>query len=306
MAVAVAPKVFDRLGCMETPHLYAVDLDGTLLDDAKEFDRAAMSRVLGLLAERGSYLVVATGNQLPKAQQYLAGFENHERLYFVCENGAIIHHGGEDLALWSFSDEQVAQTLKILEGFPELGIIVSCRHNSYVPQGRLAMMADRVYRQITAAGFEVPGYEQDPLAAIRPFYPQVEGVEDLSTVTDTVVKIALNAEPGSDINGTVEAIKDALPSGLTATSSGFGAIDVIIEGNHKGHGVAWLARHLGVDEAETTAIGDSGNDVEMFQFAARAIAMEHSDPLLAPFTDMTIGSNQEGAVLAFLEAELTS
>ncbi|WP_421083579.1 HAD-IIB family hydrolase [Rothia nasimurium] len=290
---------------METPHLYAVDLDGTLLDDAKEFDRAALGRVLDLLAAQGSYLVVATGNQLPKAQQYLAGFEEHPHLYFICENGAIIHHGGEDLALWSFSDEQVAQTLKILEGFPEVGIILSCRHNSYVPQDRLAMLTDRVYRQITAAGFDLPGYELDPLNAIRPFYPRVEGVEDPATITDAVVKIALNAEPGSDINGTVEAMRAALPAGLTATSSGFGAIDVIIEGNHKGHGVAWLARHLGIDGAATTAIGDSGNDLEMFQYAARAIAMEHSDPLLAPYTDMTIGTNQDGAVLTFLEAELT-
>ena len=303
----MAPKVFDRVEAMKTPHLYAVDLDGTLLTDHKTYKHEQLDRVLTLLAEQGSSLAVATGNQMPKIEQYLAGHEHHENLYYIAENGAIIHNQGTDLALWGFSPELVQQCLAALEGFPALGIILSCRHHSFVPSDRLATIAGRVHEQVTKAGVDLPGWDpENPITAIRPFYPNVEAIDDPTTITETIVKIALNADPDEGIYETIEKLHDALPDGIAATSSGFGAIDLIIEGNHKGHGLAWLAEHLGLAAEQTTAFGDSGNDLEMFSYAGRAIAMEHSDPALAPVTDLTIGSNNDGAVLDFLEAELTA
>ncbi|MDY3048376.1 MAG: HAD family hydrolase [Rothia sp. (in: high G+C Gram-positive bacteria)] len=292
---------------MKTPHLYAVDLDGTLLTDHKTYNHEQFDRVLSLLAEQGSYLAVATGNQMPKIEQYLAGHEQHKNLYYIAENGAIIHNQGTDLALWGFSPELVQDCLTALEGFPALGIILSCRQHSFVPSDRLAAIAGRVYEQVTKIGVDLPGWDpQDPITAIRPFYPNAQAIDDPSTISETVVKIALNADPAEGIYQTIEKLQAALPAGVAATSSGFGAIDLIIEGNHKGHGLAWLADHLGLEAEQTTAFGDSGNDLEMFSYAGRAIAMEHSDPALAPVSDLTIGSNKDGAVLNFLEAELTA
>ncbi|MDY6052158.1 MAG: HAD family hydrolase [Rothia sp. (in: high G+C Gram-positive bacteria)] len=292
---------------MKTPHLYAVDLDGTLLTDHKTYHHEQLDRVLTLLAEQGSYLAVATGNQLPKIEQYLAGHEHHANLYYIAENGAIIHNQGTDLALWGFEPELVKQTLTVLEDFPSLGIILSSRHYSYVPTDRLELLAGRVYEQVTKAGIDLPGLDlADPITAVRPFYPNVETIEDPTTVTETIVKIALNADPAEGIYQTIDKLHAVLPAGVAATSSGFGAIDLIIEGNHKGHGLAWLTEHLGLEAEQTTAFGDSGNDLEMFHYAGRAIAMERSDPALAPVTDLTIGSNNDGAVLDFLEAELTA
>lgn len=305
--VAAAPRVFDRVEAMKTPHLYAVDLDGTLLTDHKTYKHEQLDRVLTLLAEQGSYLAVATGNQMPKIEEYLAGHENHKNLYYIAENGAIIHNQGTDLALWGFSPDLVNQALVALENFPALGIILSCRHHSFVPSDRLATIAGRVHEQVTKVGIDLPGWDpENPITAIRPFYPNVEAIDDPTTITETIVKIALNADPDEGIYETIEKLHDALPEGIAATSSGFGAIDLILDGNHKGHGLAWLAEHLGLSAEQTTAFGDSGNDLEMFRYAGRAIAMEHSDPALAPVTDLTIGSNNDGAVLNFLETELTA
>lgn len=291
---------------MKTPHLYAVDLDGTLLTDHKTYKHEQLDRVLTLLSEQGSYLAIATGNQLPKIEQYLAGHEHHENLYYIAENGAIIHNQGTDLALWGFTPELVQQCLEALEDFPTLGIILSCRHHSFVPSNRLHSIAERIHAQVTRVGIDLAGWDpQSPITAVRPFYPNAEAIDDPGAISETVVKIALNADPHEDIYETIEKLHAALPAGVTATSSGFGAIDLIIEGNHKGHGLAWLAHHLGLSAEQTTAFGDSGNDREMFSYAGRAIAMEHSDPVLTPVTDLTIGSNNDGAVLNFLETELT-
>lgn len=287
-------------------HLYAVDLDGTLLTDRKTFDRGLMDVVLGALAERGSYLAIATGNQLPKVKQYLAGFEGHENLFFVADNGAVIHHAGEDLVSWGFPDDLMRETVGVLDRlFPGLGVIISCHSSSYVPAGRVQAMADLLVEHFEGLGLELPGYDPaDPVTSVHAFYPGARAVGSLDDIGEQVVKIALNTPRPEDVGGILEKLAVALPAGVVATHSGFGAVDVIVEGNHKGHGVAWLAERLGLDAGAVTAFGDSPNDVEMFMFAGRAIGMEETAEALLPFTDFRIGSNNDGAVLEFIAGEL--
>lgn len=292
---------------MKAPHLYAVDLDGTLLAEDKTYDHAQFDRVMNLLAEQGSYLAIATGNQMPKIQQYMAGHEHHPNLYYIAENGAIIHNQGKDLALWSFSPELVEQTLKALEPYPQFGLVISCRNGAYVPQERLEPISTLILAQIKAKGIHVPGLdEQDPLSALQLFYPSAQLLTDRNQLSDTVVKLALTSSVRGDIYETLAMIQQSLPAGVKATSSGFGAIDLILEGHHKGHGLEWLAHHLGLALEETTAFGDSGNDLEMFRCAGRALAMAESDPLLLAEANLRIGSHNDGAVLDFIEDELRS
>ncbi|MFW0183007.1 HAD-IIB family hydrolase [Rothia sp. CCM 9417] len=291
----------------KAPHLYAVDLDGTLLAEDKTYDHAQFDRVMDLLAEQGSYLAIATGNQMPKIQQYMAGHEHHSNLYYIAENGAIIHNQGKDLALWSFSPELVEQTLKALQAHPQFGLVISCRNGSYVPQERLEPIASLILAQIKAKGIQVPDLdESNPLSALRLFYPNAQLLTDRNQLADTVVKLALTSSGQEDAYETLAMVQEALPEGIVATSSGFGAIDLILEGHHKGHGLEWLANHLGVPGQQTTAFGDSGNDLEMFRYAGRALAMANSDPVLLDEASLQIGSHKEGAVLNFIEGELTS
>lgn len=292
---------------MTTPRLFAVDLDGTLLTDTKTYNHEQLDRVLELMAAEGSHLAIATGNQMPKVDEYLAGHEHHANLHYIAENGAIIHNQGRDLALWGFSPQLVHGTLEALHQHPEIGIIVSCRHHSYIPADRLDIISAIVHSHLSATGMEIPGCDPaDPLSVVRPFYPNVETIDDVEAITDTVVKIALNTDSSADVYKTMSMLEETLPKGITPTSSGFGAIDLILTGNHKGRGLAWLANHLSIPQSQTIAYGDSGNDLEMFQYAATAIAMEESDPRLLPEADFSIGSNQDGAVLDHIEATLTA
>lgn len=290
---------------MKSPHLYAVDLDGTLLAKDKTYDHAQFDRVMDLLAVQGSYLAIATGNQMPKIQQYMAGHEHHANLYYIAENGAIIHSRGKDLALWSFSPELVEAILVALEPYPDLGLVLSCRDGAYVPRERLEPIGALMSTQIKAQGIHVPGFdERDPMSALQLFYPQAQLLTERSQLADTVMKIALTSSDVGAIHQIRAKVQAVLPAGVKATSSGFGAIDLILEGHHKGHGLEWLARHLGLPSENTTAFGDSCNDLEMFRCAGRAIAMAECDSLLLAEADLRIGSNMEGAVLNFIEEEL--
>ena len=46
----------------------------------------------------------------------------------------------------------------------------------------------------------------------------------------------------------------------------------------KGHGLRFLARHYGIPQAETIAVGDSGNDNSMIEWAGLGVAMGNSLP----------------------------
>ena len=50
-------------------------------------------------------------------------------------------------------------------------------------------------------------------------------------------------------------------------------VEGLPEGVNKGHGLAWLAEHLGVARAEVMAIGDSEADVPMIEWAGVGVAM---------------------------------
>ncbi len=290
---------------MTQARLYATDLDGTLLTHQRDFDRTRLGRVLDHLAQEGSYLAVATGNQLPTIKKYMGELDGRPNLYYIAENGALIHNQGRDLKVWGYSPQLLDQTLTVLEDFPQLGVILSCRQNSYVPADRLKVLADFTKAYLEMGGQAIPGYDPaDPISAVRPFYPGIQEIQDPRQVKEQVLKVAANTNSLSKAKTLVAELAGRLPEGVAATSSGFGAIDLIIEGNHKGHALSWLAQELGVNQAQTVAFGDSGNDLEMFQYAARSYAMEESDPKLVAVATGRIGSNQEGAVISFLEEEL--
>lgn len=287
-------------------HLYAIDLDGTLLTDRKTFNHVQFDEALVGLASVGACVAIATGNQLPKVQQYVAGHEHHENLFLIAENGAVIHRGGEDLAVWGYPEGLAQRVLALLdERYPELGVVISCRFRSFVPESRVGAMVRLLEHHFEKMGMSVPGYDPaEPITAVRAFYLDAEVLQEGAELDDEVVKIALNTPRPEDVDSILAELAVALPAGVVATHSGFGAIDLIVEGNHKGHGVAWLADYLGVAAADVTAFGDSPNDFEMFEFAGRAVGMEETAESLLPLVDVRIGSNNDGAVLDFLLAEV--
>jgi Cof subfamily protein (haloacid dehalogenase superfamily) len=69
----------------------------------------------------------------------------------------------------------------------------------------------------------------------------------------------------------------------------------------KASGMAWLVDHLGLDRADSLALGDSVNDVEMLQWAGVGIAMGNASPeAIAAADEVTTSVAEEGVTAAFL------
>ncbi|MDE5415046.1 Cof-type HAD-IIB family hydrolase [Alkalihalobacterium chitinilyticum] len=131
-------------------------------------------------------------------------------------------------------------------------------------------------------------------------------IEDISTIwTDerkTIYKVlifSLNKEALKEASTVFSGI-----SGVTITSSHPNNIEINNERATKGRALTKLASHYNVDLKDTIVMGDSYNDLSMFEIAGQAIAMENAAPILKENSDAVTKTNDQDGVAIFLETLL--
>ena len=85
--------------------------------------------------------------------------------------------------------------------------------------------------------------------------------------------------------------------------------DVTTINSSKGSAIKWLCNHLNIPLSRTMAIGDSSNDVDMFEVVEYKIAMANADEEVKKIANLvTLSNNQDGvkAVLDRLYKEINS
>lgn len=78
--------------------------------------------------------------------------------------------------------------------------------------------------------------------------------------------------------------------------------EAILPGGGKGRGVAKVCERLGIPLENSIAVGDSDNDLDMFQWAGTAVAMEESSPTAVAAADWMTGRCGEGGVARAVNA----
>lgn len=78
-------------------------------------------------------------------------------------------------------------------------------------------------------------------------------------------------------------------------------LDVTAAGVHKGSALRLLADHLGLDLSQVAALGDSFNDLTMFEAAGLAIAMGNASPAVKAEADVIAPSCDEAGAAWALE-----
>ena len=231
----------------DAPKLVLVDLDGTLVGSDGIVSHRNAS-VLERAVSAGCRVVVATGRP---ARIVTPLRESLGHAVALCYNGAIVL----DLATGDILDAHVldgrvfqhsverVRTLGYdfvvgVEGMPDVG-----------------MRAEDGFRE----GFPIPRGTLDEICSVD------------------VVKGLVRVEADQ-----FDAVWDAFVSfsdTLEVTRSGVeGLIEVSAVGVSKGGVVAGLAASWGVDAADAIAFGDMPNDLEMFRWAGRSVAMGNAEP----------------------------
>ncbi len=95
----------------------------------------------------------------------------------------------------------------------------------------------------------------------------------LSDMPEAPLKFIITVERTEDRARVVATINRELAGAVSAVPSHPHLVEGLPVGVHKGHGLAWLAGHLGIPQAEVMAIGDSEADIPMLQWAGMGVAM---------------------------------
>jgi Cof subfamily protein (haloacid dehalogenase superfamily) len=256
--------------------LVATDLDGTLLrgdDTVSDRSLAALARA----ARAGARHLVVTGRPAPRVRSLLDGL-GCEGLA-VCGQGAQVYDAGAHRMLWSVTlDRELAETAL----------------------GKIEAEVGEVYAAVDQDGVDgltliEPGYlmPHPTLPAVR-----VERREELWG--EPISKVLLRHPELSDdeLAATARAVVGSL---ATVTMSGPGTVELQPCGVTKATGLALAAEHLGLSRGRTIAFGDMPNDIPMFHWAARGVAMADAHPELKAVADEITLTNEDDGVAVVLE-----
>lgn len=259
------------------PGLVALDVDGTVLDhDGRLTDRVRAA--VRAVADSGAHVVIATGRSLvatlPVLDQLglLTG-------YAVTSNGSVTVR--LDPAL-----PQGWEAVEVVTFDPSSALLVLREH---LPSAVYAVEDFGLGFRLTGP---FPDGELIGRLTIVPF-------EDLLGTPATRVVVRSPEHTPEDFLALIERL--GLHGGSYAV--GWTAwLDIAPEGVSKAHGLAIAARELGVPASDVLAVGDGRNDVEMFAWAGRSVAMGQSSPDVVAAADEVCGAVEDDGLADVLEA----
>jgi HAD superfamily hydrolase (TIGR01484 family) len=252
--------------------LVALDLDGTMLRRDGVMSPAVREAVQEL-ARSGADVVIATGRAIGSTMP-IATYLGLEHGFVVCSNGAVT------LEL----DPQEPDGYRILE-------VVT-----FDPRPALEMLRGSWPDAVVAVeeigvGFKVsaPFPDGELVGEVR-----VVPWEELTSSPATRVTFRSPTGTAEDFLALVERI------GLHSVNYavGFTAwLDINPEGVSKASALELVRRRLSVEPANTVAVGDQRNDLEMLHWAARSVAMGNSpDEVKAIADEVTLDVEEDGLV----------
>jgi Cof subfamily protein (haloacid dehalogenase superfamily) len=258
--------------------LVASDLDGTLLrDDLTVSPRtvAALDRATGA----GIRFVMVTGRPV----RWLPAVFEHTRVRgpVVCANGAVIYDPERDEIIRGapLAIDVLAEVVAALRReLPEVVFAVEVDHGRAMrSEAEWPLIRDTVERQIV----DRAGLVAAPAVKLLARLPDGEPDEFLAACTRL-------------LDGTVQV----------TSSSRRALVEISAAGVTKASGLAWLAERAGVPPERVVAYGDMPNDLPMFAWAGRGVAVANAHPTLLEMADEVTASNDEDGVAVHLESLL--
>lgn len=267
---------------MNIKKIFATDLDGTFLRPDHSFDRVRLRHILDRFKEKGYLFVVASGRSLIGVMEVFEEFASE--IAFVAENGSLV----------SYQDHMIFEDAPIS---PELYLSIV----DGIDKGPYGSRAYTVLSGRTGC-FLLEEADPDYFQTVARYYPNAAQVKDYRDVTAEVVKLVANF-PEEELLVAREWINSTF-DGVTAVTTGFDSVDIIVSEVNKAVGLHYLCQHLGLTGQDIVAFGDNQNDLEMLDFAGTALATENAIDSVKEAAHQIIGNCADDAVLNYIETYL--
>jgi hypothetical protein len=258
--------------------LVATDLDGTLVRNDFTIGARSVAALMRVQALGGA-VVLVTGR--PIRWLYPAYRHLPIQPLAVVANGAAVYDPVDD---------------KILHATPlsPAAVAEACaRLRAAVPGVRFGVEIDGGRVLLYEPGYEVGGWETEH-----------EGVREVpcsELSAQPAAKLLVKAGSQSPDSFTALVGRILEPIAEATHSSSSGIVEVSAAGVTKAAGLAWVADRLGVASHEVVAFGDMPNDLPMFAWAGRGVAMANAHPSVLAAADDVTAANDADGVAAYLE-----
>ncbi|MFF8448848.1 HAD family hydrolase [Streptomyces leeuwenhoekii] len=255
--------------------LVATDLDGTLLrsdDSVSQRTREALAAA----TEAGAAHIVVTGRAVPWTRHILddLGYDG----LAVCGQGAQVYDAGAHRLLTSVTLDRQLAGVALAKIEAETGPLY------------LAASRDGLEGEVLVG----PGYEVHGALPATPF-------TDASDLWSAPLNKIYVQHPTLSDDELAEVARRTAGGFVTVTMAGAGIVELLPLGLSKATGLSLAARRLGMKAAETIAFGDMPNDIPMFGWAARGVAMANAHAELKAVADEVTSSNDEDGIAVVLE-----
>ena len=276
-AGAVEPLEFDPIPDIR---LIACDMDGTLLDDDDAIHEDFWP-LLDTLHERGIVFCPASGRQY---YNLLERFEPiADEVVFIAENGTFVVRDGRELSSdcldLQVAPDRVVVARDLNAGGADVGAVLCGKASAYIER--------------TDAAF---------LAEVDKYYHRLAIVDDLTTVEDDILKVAIYDFESS------EAVSAPAYAHFRDTHqvvvSGEHWLDVMDLHANKGSGIRHIQEALGITRDQTMVFGDFLNDLEMMDEATYSFAMANAHPELAARARFRAPENTDNGVVRTIKSVL--
>jgi Cof subfamily protein (haloacid dehalogenase superfamily) len=270
-----------------------LDVDGTLIND---FGHVPASAAEAIRAARsyGHLVFLCTGRSMVELAPDLLdiGFDG-----FVLASGAFVQVGSDVLTHRRLTPEALHHVADYFDAHGG-GYYFQANDGVYATPAARDLLG-RIVTEAVAGDAAFDDMDHGLLGY----------VDTINVVADPYV-LPITKAIYFDAHVTIEEIRtefpdfDIVPSSVTVFGGEAG--EMMISGVHKATGIDVVLEHLGIDRADTIAIGDSYNDLEMLAHVAVGIAMGNAPQAVMDIADeVTTCTEEDGVSLAFERHGLT-
>ena len=235
-----------------------MDLDGTLLNDAKQItpgNQTALDKAL----ERGHGVIITTGRPLKSAMDQ-AHKLNMDRpgCYLIAYNGAVIYDWAQQKQIFSRTLPYSTVNL-VFEKAEAMGLHIQTYDTwEVLVEKRCDDAQVRRYCQLIEMTFKVIGDVRKDLKE------------------EPVKCLAINYEEQKDLLKFQEWIRANMAREVDCFFSCDQYLEVVPKGMSKGEAVKMLCQLLDVPIGDAVAVGDAANDLSMIETAGIGVAMANA------------------------------
>ncbi|WP_150452244.1 HAD family hydrolase [Arenibacter lacus] len=258
--------------------MVVTDMDGTLLNSKHEVSPKFFS-LFQKLKDKDIKFVAASGRQYLSIVDKLQAIKDD--IIVVAENGAYIRKREKEMLSTPLENRIITEVIELLKDTEGVHMVLCGKENAFIS-----------------------GESQTFKDTLKEYYSEFSILEDLSTFTGEILKIALYHYESSEKY--IYPLLKHLEGELKVKVSGENWLDISNINAHKGYALEKLQQKYGISKQETMVFGDYNNDLEMLTMGHFSFAMENAHPDVIETANYKTSSNDDYGVERILEKLVTS